>query len=99
MKPLPQKLFFIFCFIFIFIFSHIAIAEVPKKLLILPFNIHSEKDLANEIARIADVSKELGYRIEAQDRLLTKEEAYTQISHSASLFKAILAYVEKMKGW
>ena len=36
--------------------------------------------------------------LEFQDetRLLTKDEAYEQISHSASLFKAILEYVGKV---
>ena len=46
MKPLTQKLFFIFCFTFTFIFSTIAPAGDPYKVLILPFNIHSEKDLS-----------------------------------------------------
>jgi hypothetical protein len=55
--------------------------------------LKSEKDLAKEIVRIADLSMKLGYQIEQQDRLLTKEEAYKQISHSASLFRAILKYV------
>jgi hypothetical protein len=35
----------------------------------------------------------LGYKLEDENRLLTKEEAYQQVSHSASLFKAILQYV------
>jgi hypothetical protein len=58
--------------------------------------IDSEESLAKEIARIANLSMKLGYKIEAENRLLTKEEAYTQISHSVSLFKAILKYVGKM---
>jgi len=52
--------------------------------------------LANEIARIVNLSIEKGYQIRDEKRLLTKEEAYEQISHSASLFKAILRYVEKI---
>ncbi len=64
------------------------------KIRIYRITIDSEKSLAKEIARIADLSMKLGYKIEAENRLLTKEEAYTQISHSASLFKAILAYVK-----
>lgn len=62
------------------------------KIRIYPITIHSEKDLAREIARIANLSRKLGYRLERENRLLTKEEAYGQISHSASLFKAILVY-------
>jgi hypothetical protein len=67
------------------------------KINIYHITIESEKDLAKEIARIANLSRALGHKIEKEDRLLTKQEAYTQISHSASLFKAILKYTEKMK--
>jgi len=35
----------------------------------------------------------LGYKLEDENRILTKEEAYQQLGHSASLFKAILEYV------
>lgn len=62
---------------------------------IYPIKIESEKDLANEIARIANLSIDKGYQIEDQKRLLTKDEAYEHISHSASLFKAVLEYVGK----
>jgi hypothetical protein len=54
--------------------------------------------LAKEIARIANISIKKGYRLEKENRLLTKDEAYEQISHSASLFKAVLRYVEKHVG-
>ena len=67
------------------------------KVKIYPITIESEKELAKEIARIANLSRELGYKIDSEDRLLRKGEAYTQISHSASLFKAILQYTERMK--
>ena len=63
---------------------------------IYPIKIESEKDLANEIARIANLSLKKGYQIQDEKRLLTKDEAYEQISHSASLFKAILEYVGKV---
>ena len=63
---------------------------------IYPIKINSEKDLANEIAKIANLTIKKGYQIQDEKRLLTKDEAYEQISHSASLFKAILEYVEKM---
>ncbi len=71
------------------------VSENIKRIKLYPITIEAEKDLAEEIARIANLGIELGYRIEAENRLLTKEEAYTQISHSASLFKAILEYVGK----
>ena len=66
------------------------------KIKIYPITIESEKDLAKEIARIANLSLKKGYQIQDEKRLLTKDEAYEQISHSASLFKAILEYVEKI---
>ncbi|MBW2090445.1 MAG: hypothetical protein JRI37_15990 [Deltaproteobacteria bacterium] len=66
------------------------------KIKIYPIKIESENDLADEIARIANLSIKKGYQIQDEKRLLTKEEAYEQISHSASLFRAILRYVGKV---
>ena len=63
---------------------------------IYPTTITSEEGLAKEIARIANLSMALGYKLEDEYRVLTKEEAYEQLSHSASLFKAILEYVAGM---
>ncbi|MCB2148211.1 MAG: hypothetical protein KQI81_17170 [Deltaproteobacteria bacterium] len=62
---------------------------------IYPINIQSEGDLAREIARIANLSINLGYQLEMEDRMLSRQEAYEQISHSASLFRAILEYVDR----
>jgi hypothetical protein len=67
------------------------------KIKIYPVTIDSEESLVKEIVRVANLSMDLGYRLEAENRLLTKDEAYSQISHSASLFKAILGYAEKRK--
>jgi hypothetical protein len=65
---------------------------------IYPIEIKTEEELAKEIARVANLSMVLGYKMEDEDRILSKEEAYQQISHSASLFKAVLGYVDsKMK--
>ena len=66
------------------------------KIKIYPIKIESEEDLAYEIARIATLSMKKGYQIQNENRLLTIKEAYEQISHSASLFRAILRYVEKI---
>jgi hypothetical protein len=66
------------------------------KIKIYPIEIESEKDLANEIARIANLSISIGYQIQDEKRLLTKLEAYAQISRSSSLLSAILRYVEKI---
>jgi hypothetical protein len=60
-------------------------------------NTSFEEDLAREIARIANVSRKLGYRLQEQNRDMTKEEAYEQLGHSASLLKAILTYVKGMQ--
>ena len=66
-----------------------------EKIKVYPIRIDSEEDLAKEIARIANQAMTLGYKLEAEDRLLSKEEAYQQLSNSASLFKAILQYVAR----
>ncbi len=55
--------------------------------------IQSEADLSREVARIANLSKQLGHTLEAQNRRMTREEAYRQLGHSVSLLKAILKMV------
>jgi hypothetical protein len=60
------------------------------KIKIYPIRIASEEDFAKEVARIANLPIVLGYKLEDENRVLTKEEAYQQIGHSASLFKGIL---------
>lgn len=64
-----------------------------SKIKIYPIRIHSEGDLAKEIARIATQSLNLGYQLEKEGRMLTKQEAYEQVSHSASLFRGILRWL------
>jgi hypothetical protein len=66
------------------------ILENLGQIKIYSITIDSEEALAREIARMANLSMTLGYKIEAEGRLLTREEAYTQISHSTSLFRAVL---------
>jgi len=63
-----------------------------ERIKIYPIQIKSEDDLVSEIARIANLSMKLGYQLEAENRTLTKEEAYTQLGHSASLLKAVLDF-------
>jgi hypothetical protein len=58
-----------------------------------PVSIKTEDDLIQHIVRIAQKAKDLGYRMEKENRDMTKEEAYHQLSDSASLFKAVLDYV------
>jgi hypothetical protein len=64
------------------------------KIKIYPITIISEEGLAKEIARIANLSTALGYKLEDENRAPTKEEAYQQLSHGASLLKAIIKYGE-----
>ena len=55
-----------------------------------------EKDLAKEIARIANLARELDKKIRKEHRNMTKEEAYKQLGLSASLFKMILKHFKKV---
>lgn len=70
-----------------------GILDNLDKIRIYPIRIDSEQALAKEITRIANQAMALGYKLEDENRLLTKEEAYQQLGHSVSLFKAILQYV------
>jgi hypothetical protein len=54
-----------------------------------------EEDLAREIARIATISRQLGHKLKKENRDMTREEAYVQLGHSASLLKAIVNYLGK----
>ncbi len=49
-----------------------------------------EEDAAKEVARIANISRTLSYTLQEENRDMTREEAYKQLGHSASLLKAIL---------
>jgi hypothetical protein len=51
---------------------------------------HFEEDLASEIAKIANTARMLGIKIRADNRDMSREEAYAQLGHSASLLKAVL---------
>jgi hypothetical protein len=57
--------------------------------------IESESDLAREIARIANISRQLGLKLEKENRDMTSDEAYSQLVHSASLFRAVLTFIKK----
>jgi hypothetical protein len=73
------------------------IARIEKNM--YPVNLnpkHFEEDLSREIARIANLSRTLGYKLRTENRDMTREEVYTQLGHSASLLKAILKYLGKI---
>jgi hypothetical protein len=53
-----------------------------------------EADLAREIARIANLSRRLGYKLREGKRDMTKQEAYVQLGHSASLLRAVLLHYD-----
>ena len=57
---------------------------------------HFEADLIREIARIANISRWMGYKLRAENRDMTPEEAYIQLGHSASLLKAVLQHYKKL---
>jgi hypothetical protein len=77
------------------IIEHEVLANL-EKIRIYDIFIGSEKDLAAAVARIANISKALGQKLEREGRLMIPAEAYAQISHSASLLKAILQYVRSI---
>ena len=56
-----------------------------------------EADLAREIARVANLSRKLGYKLRAEKRDMTKQEAYVQLGHSASLLRAVLQHYDKIQ--
>ena len=71
--------------------------ENLERIKVYSIGIKSEMDLAKEIARIANQAMVPGYKLEDGNRLLTQDEAYQQLSQSASLFKTILEYVAEKK--
>ncbi len=73
------------------------IARIEKNM--YPVNLnpkHFEEDLSREIARIANLSRTLGYKLRTENRDMTREEVYIQLGHSASLLKAIMKYLGKI---
>ena len=78
-------------------------AEVLKNISLIEKNMYHinlrpnffEEDLSREIARIANLSRKLGHKLKTENRNMTKEEAYIQLGHSASLLKAILKNLRK----
>ncbi len=73
------------------------IDRIEKHMYLIFLNpAHFEEDLSKEIARIANISRKLGLKLRTENRDMTKGEAYIQIGHSASLFKAVLKYLGKI---
>jgi hypothetical protein len=57
--------------------------------------IENETDLAREIAAVAESGRKLGLKMRKENRDMTADEAYQQVTRSASLFRAILAYSQR----
>ena len=57
--------------------------------------INSENDIVDKIVQVANNAIKLGKKMRSDDRNMTQQEAYNQISQSASLFKGILKYLKK----
>ena len=69
--------------------------KITRHLYVIKLNSENfEEDLAREIARIANLSRKLGYKLRAEKRAITKEEAHLQLGHSASLLKAVLQHYQ-----
>ena len=78
-----------------------TILNEPEKITanMYPINLSKnnfEADLAREIARIANLSRKLGYKLRAGKRDMTKQEAYIQLGHSASLLRAVMMHYNKI---
>lgn len=69
-----------------------GVLEEWREIRVYPLAVGSEKELAREVARVANLSIALGKRLRAQNRLPTRAEAYEQLSHSASLLRAVLVW-------
>lgn len=77
-----------------------TVFEEPEKITKRMYTItlradHFEDDLAREIARIANLTRRLGYKLRSENRVITKEEAYIQLGHSASLLKVVLEHYQR----
>jgi hypothetical protein len=78
-----------------------TILDQPRKIIRNMYKINLrddqfEADLAREIARIANLSRKLGYKLAKEDRDMTPEEAYVQLSHSASLLRSVLQHYKRI---
>jgi hypothetical protein len=62
-----------------------------------PVVIRDEADLAREIARIANIARRLAGKLREEDRDMTQDEAYAELSHSASLLRAVLSHAKGRK--
>lgn len=69
------------------------VSQNLDKIKLSSITINNEDDLIQNIVIIATKSKDLAYKLQKEDRNMTKEEAYQQLSLSASLFKAVLEWV------
>ncbi len=71
--------------------------KIKENMYVITLNSEDfEKSLSVEISRIADLARQLGYKLRKEDRDMTREEAYSELGHSASLLRAILRHLGKI---
>ncbi|HWR00237.1 MAG TPA: hypothetical protein VN371_00100 [Chlorobaculum sp.] len=66
---------------------------IQKKMTVIVVN--NEADLAREIAVLAESARKLSLTMRKENRDMTPDEAWQQVSRSASLLKAALAYAQR----
>jgi hypothetical protein len=72
--------------------------EITKRMYIITLRADQfEANLAAEIARIANLSRDLGEKLRAGRWVMKPEEAFNQLGHSASLLRAVLEYYSRKK--
>jgi len=71
------------------------LGRISKKM--YPIVIPDEAGLARDIARIANIAHRLALKLKKENRDMTREEAYTELGHSASLLKGVLTYAKEKK--
>lgn len=69
------------------------IALIQKNMSVIVVN--NESDLAREIALVAESARKLGMAMRKENRDMTPDEAWMQVSRSASLLSAALAYAKR----
>ncbi len=77
------------------------VLEKLDRIKVYPVEVNSDEDLAKEIARVANLAMALGYRLEDEKRVLTKEEAYERVGHSDLLFSELFTKYPKrlLENW
>jgi hypothetical protein len=65
-----------------------------SRIVITNYVFTSKDEIIAKLAELANDSARLGYRMQDDNKDMTEEEAYAQLSKGASFFKAVWAFVE-----